>query len=491
MTVFTARRPPRKPFIAVVGVLALAIGTQVVAAAWPSNGSIGLDEPLLAAPPAAEAAADQAASAPGAFPAVVPAPDLGPITIPSPGKVADVDPAAELARVRADVEFWGARLTARPTDIVAAVKLAESDAAEARMTGDVTAYLRAEQATDAALAAQPGYVPAQAMRASILVSLHRFPEARDLARSILDRSPGDSTALGVLGDASLETGDLAAASAAYSRLALVADGSASRVRTARLAFVHGDPAASVAGGVAAVSAAIDEGLEGDALGFYYVTLGETLIAAGDATVARSALMAALDVRPQLPAALAGLAKLDAFDGDPAAAIAKLDDAIAAIPLPDWLARRADLLTLRGDPGDARKAAADRATVEAIAQLAGEAGSVYDRGLSIYLSDHRLEPERAVKLARDELAVRADVYGYDTLAWALLNAGDAVGADAAMQSSLTAGTRDARLSYHAGLIALANGRSAEAVTALESALALGPALDPVSRQRATDSLATVR
>ena len=96
-----------------------------------------------------------------------------------------------------------------------------------------------------------------------------------------------------------------------------------------------------------------------------------------------------------------------------------------------------------------------ATVEAIAQLAGEAGSVYDRGLSLYLSDHGLEPERAVSLARDELAIRPDVYGYDTLAWALLNAGDAAGADAPMQSALAAGTKDARLWYHAGLIALAN------------------------------------
>ena len=200
----------------------------------------------------------------------------------------------------------------------------------------------------------------------------------------------------------------------------------------------------MAGDLAAVTAAIDEGLEGDALGFYDVTLGETLIAAGDAAAARSAFMAALDVRPQLPAALAGLAKLDAFDGDLAAAIAKLDSAIAAIPLPDWLARRADLLVLRGESGDARKAEADRATVEAIAQLAGEAGSVYDRGLSIYLSDHGLEPERAVQLARDELAVRADIYGYDTLAWALLNAGDTAGADVAMRSAQTAGTRDARL-----------------------------------------------
>ncbi len=141
----------------------------------------------------------------------------------------------------------GARLTAHPKDIVSAVKLAESDVAEARMTGDVTGYLRAEQAADAAIVAQPGYLPAQSMRASILVSLHRFPQAREVARWILYRSPADSTALGVLGDASLELGDLTTAATAYSRLAIVADGSAAQVRAARLAFVEGDPAAAVAG----------------------------------------------------------------------------------------------------------------------------------------------------------------------------------------------------------------------------------------------------
>ena len=56
---------------------------------------------------------------------------------------------------------------------------------------------------------------------------------------------------------------------------------------------------------------------------------------------------------------------------------------------------------------------------AIAKLAGAAGNVYDRGMSLFLADHGLDPARAVTLARDELAVRPDVYGYDTLAWALL------------------------------------------------------------------------
>ena len=203
---------------------------------------MGIDEPLLANPPAAD---DGAAPVALAAPASAARATGGSAT---GGSATDAfDPGAELARIRADVDFWAARLAARPSDIVSAVKLAESDIAEARMTGDVTAYVRAESAADAALAAQPAYAPALAIRGSILVSLHRFPEARDLARSILEATPGDPTALGVLGDASLELGDLTTASAAYGALATSADGSASRVRSARLAFVQGDPAAAIAG----------------------------------------------------------------------------------------------------------------------------------------------------------------------------------------------------------------------------------------------------
>jgi hypothetical protein len=510
MTALSSRRPRLAPLAAIAGVVAIVVTSQVVGIR-PFAGSVGLDEPLLAAPPAADrdaAVAEPVAAV--ADPAAAPSTGVGRsitagvpnltaphVTVPAPatapgGAATDAfDPGAELARIRADVDFWAARLTAHPADIVAAVKLAESDVAEARMTGDVTAYLRAEKATDVALEAHPRYVPAQAMRATILVALHRFPQARDLAYQILAAAPGDSTALGALGDASLELGDLDTAAPAYGELHAVADGSASRIRAGRLAFVTGDTVTAVAQDRAAVAAALDEGLEGDALAFYHVTLGEMLLATGDAQGARDAYAAALAARPGLPAALVGMAKLDGFDGRLDAAIGELGDAIDAIPLPDSLARRADLLTLRAGSGDSAQAASDQATIEAIARLAGEAGSVYDRGLSLYLSDHGRQPERAVALARDELAVRPDVYGYDALAWALLNAGDAAGAQAPMRSALAAGTRDARLWYHAGLIAAANGRGPEAADFLRDALALGPALDPVARARAQSALESVR
>jgi tetratricopeptide (TPR) repeat protein len=470
MTALPARRSTLVPLLAVAGAVIFAVTTQL-SAAVPAADSLGLDEPLLDQPFVPEA--DDLPACEGT------------------GCAGTAGPAAELDRVRADVSFWADRLEAEPANVVAAVKLADADAAEARLTGDVTAYTRALAAAETALEAQPAYVPALASRASTLVSLHRFAEARDAARAILARDPGNSIAVGVMGDSSLELGDLAGAGAAYQALRLDAGGSASLVRDGRLAFVRGDPAGAVAADAAAVDAAIDEGLEGGALAFFHATLGDTRIATGDAAGAREAFVTALEVRPDLPAALVGLARLDAADGRLDDAIANLDTAIAAVPAPDWLARRSDLLERRAGSGDADAAAADRATIEAIASLAGEAGSVYDRGLVLYLSDHGLDPDRAVRLARDELAVRADIYGYDALAWGLANAGDAAAADAPMRSALAAGTRDARLWYHAGVIAAALGRTDEARTNLDRALALGPALDPDARERAQQTLDGLR
>ena len=468
MTALRPRRSPLAPMLAVIGAVAIALGTQL-AATLPEAEPVGLEEPLLEAPAADMGTGSDSLSS------------LDPA----------VAPTVELARVRDDVSFWAARLEAAPADVVAAVKLADASAAEARLTGDVTAWSRALEATEAALVAAPGYAPALSARAMVLVALHRFAEAREIARSLRIRDPFDAVALSILGDASLELGDLGTAASAYMQLALVTQDASARVRAGRLDFIQGDVTGAIEADRAAVAAAVDEGLEGDALAFYQVTLGETLLAAGSADEARGAFDAALAARPGLPTALVGLAKLDAYQGDIDAAMGGLDLALDAIPSPDWLALRAALLDVRDGSGDAQAAAADRDTIEAIASLAGDAAGVHDRSLVRYLADQGLEPARAVALARAELEVRPDIYGHDALAWALVNAGDDAAADVAMRTALAEGTRDARLWYHAGVIASKLGRVDEARRYLVDALALGPALDPAARERAQATLDSLR
>ena len=171
---------------------------------------------------------------------------------------------ADLARIRANVTFWGGRSRAHPNDFVSAQKLGESQIELARATGDLTAYLAADQALATALTIDPDLPAATAYRGVVFVALHRFVDARALAQGVLEGTPDDPTALATLGDASLELGDLEGARKAYTRLATVAPSAAASVRLGHLAFIAGDPTSAVRLARAAVRQADDEETRGRA-----------------------------------------------------------------------------------------------------------------------------------------------------------------------------------------------------------------------------------
>lgn len=456
--------------------LVVAIGSQLVAATRPSALSSG---PV---PPAPAAVMDPAAG--GDAPTVVD-PDLGADTGGGAGTGSDAD----TARIKANIAFWSKKLSAHANDFVAAEKLGESQIELARATGDLAAYVAAGDAFDTALELYPDMAAAKAFKGVVLVSLHRFDEARTLATGVLGETPDDPTSLATLGDANLELGDVAAARAAYERLAAVAPGSAASVRLGHLAFIVGDTATAVRYATAAVRQSDeDEDVVGERAGFYRYQLADTLIATGDRKGAERAYRDAIVRDPRSFLAHAGLGRALAADGRLDDAIREFSAAIAIVPQPDMLARRSDLYQLRNAAGDARRARQDRDTVLAIARLASAAGNVYDRTLSQYLANHGQDPGRAVDLAAKELETRKDVYGYDALAWALLADGRAAEADAVIQTALGFGTEDAKVLYHGGMIGLAMGDTARARTQLTAALDLDPSFDALQAERAREALA---
>ena len=77
------------------------------------------------------------------------------------------------------------------------------------------------------------------------------------------------------------------------------------------------------------------------------------------------------------------------------------------------------------------------------------GPVTDpRTCSLYLATRRTNSELALRLARRELAERADVFTHDALAWALAAAGKFDEAQSHLRLALAQGTQDARLAFHA-------------------------------------------
>jgi tetratricopeptide (TPR) repeat protein len=75
----------------------------------------------------------------------------------------------------------------------------------------------------------------------------------------------------------------------------------------------------------------------------------------------------------------------------------------------------------------------------------------------------------------------------SFAWTALKAGKAGEARDAIAQALRLGTKDARLFYHAGMIARAAGEADKAREFLRRALDLNPGFDPLQARRAHEAL----
>jgi tetratricopeptide (TPR) repeat protein len=409
----------------------------------------------------------------------------GPIT--APGAPVAGAPTS-LAHIDHSIAAWTANLASNDKDFLSAANLAALYEARARLSGDVADYTRATEAADRSLAIVPQQLDVLALHARLALATHDFSRALSEASSLDRTAPGQAAILVIMADAQLELGDVDAATALYRRVEQLAPGPAVTARLARISFLRGHPAAAVSEAEAAYAAAVKGGSTGPALSWYAYLAGTMQLTAGDTDAAATWFGTALEAWPESYLALAGRARAAAALGDRDAAIEGYRAAIAVAPQPDALAALGDLLALRGDEHGAEQ---QYATVEAIAQLQGAGGLVFNRQLVLFDANHGRDSATALALAGDELEHRRDIYGYDAYAWALLANGRVVEADAAMTKALALGTRDALLLDHAGEIALAAGDRVRARDLLEQALAIRGALDPVADARARTALESLR
>lgn len=414
---------------------------------------------------------------------IAPADGTAGAAILSPGGPASA--AASVAQLDHSIGTWTANVVREPRDFYSATTLGELYEARARLTGDIADYDRARQALQQAITTAPTEMTARVVHARVLASLHDFTGALAEARAVLHDDPTQLPALATEGDAELELGDVAGASAAYDALAKAAPGAAVDARLSRLAFIQGRPAIAWQLARQAYEEAASEGQTGPSLSWYAYVLGSLSLPAGQPAQALDWFERARTEWPGSFLAIAGAARAEAALGRTGDAIRDDQAAIAVAPQPDALASLGDLYALAGD---AREAGQQYATVEAIGHLAAINEQVFNRQLVLFSVNHGRDLAQALTLAQAEIAVRRDAYGYDALAWALLANGRPTEAQAAMRQALAFGTVDPLFQYHAGLIAQALGARDEAIDRLELALAATGGLDPLATSRAQAALA---
>ena len=457
---------------------------MLIAALLIVIGGYGLDRIGLihrsSQPGTAVAAGPSTSGIVGGLPSPVSGAPAAPIAPAVPADGPAVDLTGSTASLDKAIGVWTDNLRRDPADFISAQNLALVYYTRGRLSGSVDDYAQAQAAVDQGLRAYPADIGGQTMRALLLYTLHDFQGALTAAQAIYDADRTSLQALATVGDSQLELGDYDGAAATFHTLESAQPGAAITARRAHLAALQGQDAEAAKLAAQARAEARAQGIEGTGLSFYDYLRGFVAFQAGDLDQAAASYEAALADWPRSYVARSGLAKVRAAQGRTAEAIDLYGRAIAIVPQPEYLANLGDLYQLAGQTNLAER---QYKTVEAIATLQAAQHQVYDRQLVLFDANHGLDAARALALAEGELAVRKDVYGWDAYAWALLAAGRAGDADAAMQHALAQGTNDALLLYHAGMIANALHDSARARILLDDALALNPGFDPLQASRA--------
>ena len=351
--------------------------------------------------------------------------------------------------------------------------------AKARRSFDPGFYKLAEQCARCLAVQQPDSAEALLLQGHVLHQMHRFHDAETLARQLVAQR-GLWFDYGLLGDVLMEQGKLTDAVDAYQRMMDQKPGPQVYSRAAHLRWLTGDLAGAIA--VMQMATGVGGFHDPEAAAWAHVRLALYEWQAGRVSRASNHLEVALALQPEYPPALLTRGRMWLADGNAAAAVEPLTRAAQLNPLPEYQWVLSDALRVAGRAEDA----------QAVAMHLRQHGAVEDRRTFVlYLATTGQEIEAAVRLAEEELATRADVFTLDALAWALNAAGRHAEAHAVSQRALTVGTQEARLFYHAGVIAAAVGQPAAATRWFAMATALSQMLLPSEHEHLAQASARMQ
>ncbi|MFN7944296.1 MAG: tetratricopeptide repeat protein [Blastocatellia bacterium] len=409
------------------------------------------------------------------------------LVIPPARAIPENSDASETA-----IRFLENRVKGDPLDFMAHNRLGGYYLQRLRETGNVAYLDLARRTAQASLAAIPAEQNAGGLMllAQAEFASHNFAAARDAAARLREISPSQQShrtfAYQMTGDALLELGEYDKADEAYRMMKKSGGGVSVTTRLAHYAWLKGDIAEARRLYTEALQMAVEQVPPSrESVAWCRWQLGELAFAEGDYETAEKHYTDALTTFPNYFRALAGLGRTKAARGDLAAGIASYERAVSIIPEPLFVAALGDLYQLAGRN---KEAAAQFALVEQSGRLSASSGALYNRQLALFYADHDLQPQQAYELAAKEYENRRDIYGADALAWTALKAGRISEAQSLISDALRLGTKDARLFYHAGMIARAAGDRQAARNYLQRALKISPQFDPLQSTFARKLLA---
>jgi len=405
----------------------------------------------------------------------------------NPRKI-DGNMLASVPPVEVAIEIFQNRIKTNPEDAVSYSMLGNQYIRQARETGDVSGYQRAEQVLNHSLDLLPNYVPAQTALASIYYAQHQFRRSLNLAEQVYESNTKNTQARIIVADSFLSLGQYQKAEKIYNELGDANITPPLLARLANLAELKGNSDLALQLIRRAAGETLQLGGTKENAAWYLLRVGDIYFNRGEIKQAGEFYEASLRVFDNYYLAYAGLGKVRAAQGKYDQAIEYYQKAIDIIPQPEFLAALGDLYSVTSQPEQAK---IQYDTVEYIGKLASINQQVYNRQLANFYSDHDLKLDEALQLALNELKDRKDSYGYDTAAWAYYKNGKFQEAQNMMDHALALGTQDARLFYHAGMIAHALHHDRQARQYLERALAINPHFSILFAEEAQKTLQSLQ
>lgn len=373
------------------------------------------------------------------------------------------------------------RLEVTPGDSVSWATLGIAYVQQAKVTVNPDFYPRADGALAKSLEVngEDNFL-AYAGLSALASARHDFAAAKTYADQGLAINSYSAILYGALSDAELQLGNYDAAFAAVDKMVGLRPDTTSFSRQSYMWELRGD----IDQATALMQRAFEVAPTSADRAFTLFYLGELAFNNGDPSTALDYYNRAQTESPTDPAALAGKAKAEAALGQIETALDHYGELVGRAPEPSYVLDYGELLESVGRTDDAQ---AQYDVFLATQQLFAANGVEADSVATLFDADHG-DPVKAMADGETGIETRPFLAMFDAYAWALhVNGRDAEALEA-IETAMDLGVRNALYLYHSGMIKLSLGDDIGARADLTEALELNPSFNPLAAPIAADALA---
>jgi tetratricopeptide (TPR) repeat protein len=360
--------------------------------------------------------------------------------------------STEFLNAQKAVEYYRDEIRKHPETVKNYLELAELFQQEARVTGRHHEYIpKARYLIDESLRLDPQNFDARMIKGTMLMTMHHFGEARELAEDAVKQNPHSAIGYGVLCDALLESGRYEEAVKACDQMLGIRPDLRSYARASYLRELHGDDA----GAVEAMKLAADAGVFGqENRAWALYNLGKLFLNEGNLDTAAFIFKGILEERPDYAYALSGLAQVKRAKGETQEAVDLITKAYQQTPEHIFVEQLADIYRSTGQTQSADGVA--KIVLQAFEQHEQDGWNI-NREYAMFCANHGIDLAGALERAKKEFGLRPDnIDVLETYAWTLYKNGRGAEAVPYIEKAMRLHTKSFTLHYHAGAIYAAAG-----------------------------------